>query len=460
MENSSYSKIFIALIAVLATFAAASTGLIMYEVMSVFLFVYFLLSLIDSIGKSYDLLTIPIVLLIFECLMMPMVVYNIYNDDILIRALRYNMAVPKEEYFSFVFPGTLAMIIGMRLPLMSSRTQTIKINQAVAGCKAYLQGKGNLGVLLIIIGASSGVLEVFTPGELRYVLYLFGRLIVVGVFYIFYSDAKNRKLYLIGALSFILLQSLAAGLFGDLIYTSLLGGLLIMLGGKLKTYYKVAFAVAGFIVVMLIQSVKADYRKITWAEGEQEVENTQAFATLVLDRLASPGQFFNLDVLFPVVNRFNQGMIVAKVMEYIPKYEPFADGETVYGSVVATFVPRVLWPDKPKAGGQYNMLRFTGFLVVGYSMNVGVIGEAYGNFGPEGGVVFMFVFGLFFNFIFYMIVVKSKKTPTLILWIPFIYLNAVQAETDTLMTINSTIKNILFMTFCYWGANRFLRLKL
>ena len=106
------------------------------------------------------------------------------------------------------------------------------------------------------------------------------------------------------------------------------------------------------------------------------------------------------------------------------------------------------------------MLRFTGFEIVGYSMNVGVIGEAYGNFGRTGGIVFMFVFGLFFNIIFYLIVVKSAKTPTLILWIPFIYLNAIQAETDTLMTINSTIKNILFLWFCYWAANKFLRLKL
>lgn len=459
MKNVS-SKIFIALIALLATFAAASTDLIMYEVMSVFLFVYFLLTLIDSIGKSYDLLAIPIVLLIFECLMMPMVVFNVYNDDILIRALRYNMAVPKEEYFSFVFPGTVAMIIGMRLPLMPGQTQTVKVNKALVACKMYLKNKGNLGILLIIIGASSGVLEVFTPGELRYVLYLFGRLIIVGVFYIYYSDATNKKLYLIGALVFILAQSLAAGLFGDFIYTSLLGGMLILLGGKLKVHYKFGFAIIGFIVVLLIQSVKADYRKITWTEEKEEVQNTEAFVTLIAERITNPSQFLDLDMLFPAVNRFNQGMIVAKVIEYVPKYEPFAEGQTVYASVLATFVPRILWPDKPIAGGQYNMLRFTGFMVVGYSMNVGVIGEAYGNFGRTGGVVFMFVFGLFFNLIFCLILKKTSKWPTLILWIPFIYLNAVQAETDTLMTVNSTIKNILFLVFCYWAANRFLRLKL
>lgn len=458
MENIT-SKIISALIALLAAFAASSTDMILYEVLSIFLFVYFLVNFINSIGKSYDLLSIPIVLLIFECLMMPIVVYNVYNDDALIRALRYNMAVSKEEYFSFVFPGTLAMIIGMRLPLMSMRTQTIKVNEAVAACKNYLSGKGNLGVLLIIIGASSGVLEIFTPGELRYVLYLFGRLIVVGVFYIYYSDAKNRKLYLAGALLFILAQSLAAGMFGDLIYTSLLGGMLVLLGVRLKTRYKVSFAVAGFIVVLLIQSVKADYRSLTWTDT-QEVGNSEAFITLIADRITNPSRFFDLDMLFPAVNRFNQGMIVAKVLEYIPRYEPFADGQTVYGSVAATFVPRILWPDKPMAGGQYNMLRFTGFTVVGYSMNVGVIGEAYGNFGPKGGIIFMFVFGLFFNLIFYIILQKTKRWPTLILWIPFIYLNAVQAETDTLMTVNSTIKNILFMTFCYWAADRFLRLKL
>jgi hypothetical protein len=453
------SKVVIILISLAAALVTISWELTMYEVASVFLFFYFLLSLIDSIGKSYDLLTVPILLLIFECLIMPSVVYNVYNEDALITALRYNMAVAKEEYFSFVFPGTVAMIIGMRIPLLSSESQTAKIRKAVIGCKEYLKSKGNLGVLLIIIGSVSGILEVFTPSELKYVLYLFGRLIIVGVFYIFYSDFRQRKLYLIGAIIFIFAQSLAAGMFGDLVYTALLGGMLLLLGMKLKTPYKFGFAVVGFIVVLLIQSVKADYRKLTWI-ANQEVGNSEAFISLVADRITNPSMFFNLYAIFPTVNRFNQGMIVAKVLEYIPRYEPFADGETVYGSVAATFVPRILWPDKPKAGGQYNMLRFTGFLVSGYSMNVGVIGEAYGNFGPRGGVVFMFIFGLFFNLIFYIILKKTKQWPTLILWIPFIYLNAVQAETDTLMTVNSTIKNILFMVFCYWAANRFLRLKL
>ncbi|MEJ8842234.1 hypothetical protein WG954_07555 [Lacibacter sp. H375] len=453
------SRVFIFLISLAAAIVTFTWELTMYEVASVFLFFYFLLSLIDSIGKSYDLLTVPILLLIFECLIMPSVVYNVYNDDSLIAALRYNMAVPKEDYFSFVFPGTVAMILGMRIPLLTRESQTAKIRKAVNACREYLRGKGNLGILLIIIGSVSGILEVFTPSELKYVLYLFGRLIIVGVFYIFYSDFKDRKLYVIGAILFIFAQSLAAGMFGDLVYTFLLGGMLIALGIKIKGYQKYLFATVGFVLILLIQSVKSDYRAVTWT-GEEDQQNTKAFLTLIADRLATPSRFFDLDMMFPIVNRFNQGMIVAKVIDYVPRFAPFADGETIYGSIASTFVPRILWPNKPMAGGHYNMRRFTGFEIVGYSMNTGVIGEAYGNFGRNGGIFFMFLYGLFFNVIFYIIVTKSNQTPTLILWIPFIYLNAIQAESDTLMTINSTIKNILFLWFCYWAADRFLRLKL
>lgn len=452
-------KVVIVILAIFGGLAGYLGNLTFYEYGSIALFIYYALHLLISMGKSYDLLVIPIVLLIFECLLMPILVYRIYNDDPLINALRYNMATPQEEYFGYMFPATVAMIIGMRLPIISQQKQLILVKRAIEGSKKYLVGKGNLGTLLISVGAATGVLDAFAPSSLNYVLFLFSQLIFVGAFYIYYSDSKNRKLFLLGALAFILLRSVSQGMFGDLVYISLLGGLLIMLGSKIKTHQKVLVAVGGFVVVLLIQSIKADFRSATWY-GRSNQGREEAFVSLIVDRLADPSQFFDTYAMFPTVNRFNQGMIVSKIMEYVPNYEPFAEGETVMYSVFSSFVPRILWPDKPKAGGHVNMLRFTGFEVVGYSMNLGVVGEAYANYGVNGGIFFMFVYGLLFNIVFYLILRKSISVPTIILWVPIIYLNAIQAETDTLMTINSTMKNIIFVAFCYWAANKFLRLKL
>ena len=106
------------------------------------------------------------------------------------------------------------------------------------------------------------------------------------------------------------------------------------------------------------------------------------------------------------------------------------------------------------------MIRFTGLEITGYSMNISPMGEAYGNFGVEGGIAFMFFYGLFYGFVILMLLRVIKKRPTLILWFPVLFLNSVQMETDILMCVNSIIKNLIFIYFCYWAANKFLRLKI
>lgn len=429
------------------------------EVISIGLFAFFLLSFIDSIGKTYSLLDVPILLALFQCLLMPIIVYHIYNNDPIIIALRYDMGVSADIYYAFMLPAVIALILGIKIPEFFSRNRNRKFTNAVASIKTYLVGKGNIGLLLMVIGFVSGFMQIFIPGDLKYVAYLFSKLLYVGALYTYFSDAKNRTIYLIGAVVAILLQSLAQGMFGELVYTLLLGTMLLLLGKKIKLSTKLTITVVGFIFIMLLQSVKGDYRKVVW-NGDGSQSNTGTFFALVMERISNPDQFLDWTLLFPTVNRFNQGMIVGKVLDYIPARARFAEGETIFTTIAASFVPRLFWPDKPISGGQWNMERFTGFVIEGYSMNISPMGEAYGNFGVEGGIIFMFFYGLFFALALLILIRIIKKTPTLILWFPILFLNSVQIETDILMCVNSLIKNLLFVWFCYWAANRFLRLKL
>ena len=457
-----YNKVIFGLIAVVVSvFFTTVEGLMIEEILSIGLFVYFLLDFIDSIGKSYNILDIPILLALFQCMLMPMVVYHVYNDDALIIALRYDMGVSAKTYYGFMFPAIVAMIIGMKFPPLFQGSYQQKFLLAIPSVKHYLVGKGNLGVLLIIIGAVTTVMRAFVGGPLAYVSYLFSFLLYVGILYTIFSDHKQRTWYLIGGGVFIFFQALRAGMFGELVYIMLLGFLLIMLGRRIGSGRKIGLALGGFVFILLLQNVKADYRKLTW---RAESVNTQgyagAFFSLITDRLAEPGRFFDLDLMFPTVNRFNQGMIVAKVLDHVPQRAPFAEGETIFKSLAASFVPRLLWPDKPESGGQANMLRFTGYLIEGYSMNISPMGEAYGNYGVEGGIFFMLFYGLFFSLLIMLLMRFVTKTPTLILWFPILFLNSIQIETDILMCLNSLIKNSLFVGFCYWAFPRFLRLKL
>ena len=313
-----------------------------------------------------------------------------------------------------------------------------------------------------MIGAVTTVMRAFAGGPLAYISYLFSFLLYVGILYTFFSDHKQRTWYLGGGGAFVLFQALRAGMFGELVYILLLGFLLVMLGRRIGSGLKIGLSVLGFFAILLLQSIKADYRKLTWygIDPEQSGGYTGAFFTLIADRLAEPGRFFDLDLMFPTVNRFNQGMIVGKVMVHVPDRAPFAEGETIFKSLAASFVPRLLWPDKPESGGHYNMERFTGYVIQGYSMNISPLGEAYGNYGVEGGILFMLCYGLLFAFLIMILMHFVTKRPTLILWFPVLFLNSIQMETDILMCLNSFIKNSIFVGFCFWAFPRLLRLKL
>lgn len=455
-------KLFFVLIAIIVTsLFSVYDGIRWEELASIALFTFFLIDFIDSIGKSYNIMDIPILLAIFQCLLMPALVYHVYNDDYFVRALKYDMSVSADVYYGFMFPAIVLMIIGMKLPSMFQRSYAKRFTVAILIVKQYLKGKGNLGVLLIIIGFVTTLMKSFISGQLAYIVYLFSLLLYVGTLYTYFSDHRLRIWYLSGGALVITTDALAQGMFGELLYITVLVVLLILLEKKIKDWLKYTVAIVGFFAVLLLQSVKSDYRNITWrGEGRGDQSNTEAFFNLIVERLGTPERFYDLDLLFPTVNRFNQGMIVGKVLDYVPNHAPFAEGETIFLSLAATFVPRFMWPDKPMAGGHFNMERFAGFRLDGVSMNISPMGEAYGNYGVEGGIFFMLLYGLFFAMLIVLLMNYVKKRPTIILWFPVLFLNSVQIETDILMVLNSLIKNIIFVAFCYWGANKFLRLKL
>jgi len=433
----------------------------LYEAASIFLFIFFILKFIGSIGFEYEVNLITILFGIFQLLIMPMVVYRLYNTKSNVIALFYNMSVSEEVYYSYIIPALLMMIVGMLLPLFRNTTKTAVVKKAMTNCRQYLKGKSNIGIIMMIIGLSTGVLEPFISSELRYIAYLLSKLLFVGIFYVLFSEIKQKKLYIIGGVSALLIQTIIQGMFGELIYTSLLAFILIIIGRPIRFYKKLILCLTGAFLVIVLQSIKREYRAVAWYGRQTEsASNSEFFASLLWKRITNPSEIFEETNFFPIVVRFNQGLIQSKVMDYIPNYNSYAEGTTIFNSVVASFVPRFLWPDKPIAGGKWNMEYFTGLIIEGYSMNVGPFGEAYGNFGSTGGIIFMLFYGLFFNLAMFFLLKVSKSKPTIILWFPIIFLNAIQVETDILMTINSVIKNCLFVAICYWAADRFMRIQL
>jgi hypothetical protein len=253
-------------------------------------------------------------------------------------------------------------------------------------------------------------------------------------------------------------QTIITGMFGDFVFMLACSLILILLGNRTSFSKKLMYAFLGIFLILIIQSIKIDYRKRNWLEGAGA--DPVYFAQLITDRVTDPAALFDPNKIFYAAVRMNQGWLVAVTMMRVPEKRPYAYGETIWSSIAAAIVPRFLWPDKPKVGGAENIKRFWGIDLHGYSINIGPLGEAYGNFGPTGGVIYMFFYGLTFNLILSGILKLTEKRPTLVLWIPFLFFYAVVVETDLLTTLGSLVKAVFFTWIIFQAFRIAFRIKL
>ncbi len=419
-----------------------SGGLSTWENLSVSLFVFFLLNFLLDLGNGIVILDLTILLAFVNCLIMPVIFYHVYTKENPLAFLwgKY-MPISSDDYFSFALPAVVMLILGLKLPLGKSK---INKNPAVyiENVKAYLAHNPKLGLYLVATGGVAGMLNFLVPSALKEIFFLMAHLVFVGVFYVIYSPSKNKQVIVPGVILLMLGTSLLTGMFGELIFILACSLVLILLGKKVKYWKKLSFAFLGIFIIILIQSVKSDYRKKTWFE--EGGADPAYFVELIADRITTPSNMLNPNGLFVLSVRMNQGWLVAETMKMVPDKHPFGNGEPLIDAIFASFIPRVLWPDKPEAGGKANLKRFWGFDLIGWSTNIGTLGEAYANFDRAGGLFYMFFYGLFFNFVLSRILKMAEKRHTIVLWLPYLFFSVINVETDLLSTMGALIKGIIF----------------
>jgi hypothetical protein len=394
-----------------------------------------------NLGNKIVILDLTVLMAMMTCLIMPVVFYHVYTkDNPLARLWIKYMPIASDDYFSFAVPGVLAMTLGIKL-----RLGNMKINSNptvyLENVKKYLEVHPNLGFILIGIGLGSGFLSFLAPESLREVFFLMAHLTFVGAFYVIYSPSKRKRLIVPGVILLMISQSIITGMFGEFIFILACSLILLLLGRKITFQRKLAFALVGIFLIVLIQSIKKDYRKRSWGETGAD---PAYFAELISDRIASPSTMLDPEGLFVTSVRMNQGWLVATTMKMVPEKHPYGNGEPLIEAVAASVVPRFVWPDKPEAGGKANLKRFWGFNLVGWSTNIGTLGEAYANFGRTGGIFYMFFYGLFFNLALSVLLKRSERRPTLVLWIPYLFFAAIPVETDLLSTMGALVKGLIF----------------
>ena len=358
------------------------------------------------------------------------------------------MVIDKMDYFSFALPATILLILGLSFPL--ARHKKVSDVYLLRRVRLYLFNKGYIGLLFILIGILCSVIVPFLGESIKAIVYFFSQLTFVGAIYLIHSNIKSKKLVLIFIFSLLMIQVVLTGMYGELIFWSLLGTIVLLVGNtKFSLIKRIALVTAGMFTILLIQSVKHEYRDKVWRGAERGNDPGLLFQ-LVRDRISDPASIFDPERIYNITVRGNQGFLVARAMDYVPKHEPFADGETIYNSILSSIVPRIFWRDKPRVGGHENICRFLGDCgKYNYSYNIGQLGEGYVNFGKTGGAIFMFFYGLFINWCFFTIKSMSLQHPTLILWIPLLFYSVLSLETDVLTFLNSFIKGCIFCWMCF-----------
>jgi hypothetical protein len=399
-----------------------------------FIFIFFSIHFFTSLGKTIPLKTLMVVISSLQWIVGPFLAYHYFPDS-----PNYYMIVEEANYMPYVVFGEIAFIIG--LFLFSSDS----IKSLYEEIKKFENNRViyKRGVYLLILGSIMSILLPVVPASLRFFFFLISYTKYVGVFYIFSTKSPFKWWFLAFAFSFEFINSFKNAMFHDLILWMIYIYIMYAFLTKITSINKIISLVGISVFVILIQTIKADYREVVWENKIEDDTQKIAFATdLATQELAKDAPNWETkNKKQNIVDRINQGWIIARIMYMVPHFEPFANGETIKRGLEAAVLPRILAPDKMKTGGKEYFPRFTGIILSDKtSMNLSIIGEAYANFGPVGGIIFMFLLGLFYNLSVKYLTFKAEKIPELLLWIPLIYFYTVRAESDFTTSINHIVK--------------------
>jgi hypothetical protein len=376
------------------------------------------------------------------CLLMPYIGYIYFSkSSALARLWVKSMPVTEDVYFGYMIPAIVCMGFAFFLLRKNSRDDETMINPMVSELKTNIQQipTGSI-IVLSIAGLIAHAIEPFLPDSLQQVNSFLYFSFYTSIFYIFYyTNFPYKKIFLSFAILFVIKDALSSGMFTIIAYMGGIFLILILAGKKISFTKRLLFLVIAFSFVGFLQLFKTNWRSAT-RRGNTDV-------SVVLATTAAKSNDNRVEtVLFPLYLRMNQGFNIGLIMRRIPSNVDYLGGNYLALSFASAFVPRLLWPDKPMAGGQYNMKIYTGVEIKGWSTNVGPLGEAYGNFGVEGGCFYMIVFGLFIRLCYTGFLKICRKQPIFFVWMPVLFFQVIYVmETDSLQAFNSLAKGSVFL---------------
>lgn len=355
------------------------------------------------------------------------------------------MKVPESVYFDYALPAILIFVFA--LFLFEKRQEGLVVKNILEQAKDQLSSLGNAPYFLVIAGLVAFYLRNSAPASLSFILTILFLGVFAGIAYLYFNrkvDFKGKLIIVLFTL-WILYQAVLSAMFTIVVYMGISFFGLLMLNKRFSFVQKtlgMAFLL-GF--TMVLQFSKTNFRML----GKRNLIQGSAlktFANVYVQNLVHIRDAFNIQSFFPIYLRTNQGYQLASVMHHMPAHRPHDHGSLLGKSILASLVPRAIWPTKPEAGGKKNMKYYANTFLDTTSMNVGPIGEGYGAFGKWGGILYMFLFGTFLSLAFRFFIRLARRRPLLLFWQPLIFYEVIFCmENDTMQALNSLIKITVFL---------------
>lgn len=437
------------LFSIVAMIIALMSNAYFMSVLGLGLFVFAATDFLEKIGRGIPILEAMIFIACLQWIVGP---YIDYVSEY--RHFKYHMYVPEEAYMDLVVPALF--LFALPVYYISN-----KIDYSYfLGQIRQIKLSDRFAVNLIIFGFLSDIVGRFAPASIGFVFFLASGVKFIGLICLFYGNSKKKWLafYILFAFEFLL--AVGGGVFHNLLLWLVFIFLFIAGLYKISFTRKFVLISLGFTGMLILQAIKAEFRKEI-GSGSFAGTKTELFITLFFAKAESYLMSKDENIvqlkseaeIEEANNRLNQGWIISRIMSQIPSKKPYLHGETVEDAISSSLVPRFLMKSKAAGGGgRLTYEKLTGFHLLSASMGTGVLGEAYGNYGVGGTYSFMFLWGLFLALFYKFIFNQAHTIPSLPLFLPIIFLQAIKAETDLFTVLNHLVKSTVFVFgFIYIG---------
>lgn len=410
------------------------------------LFAYTLFWFVNTTGKEIAIGPVISMIATAQWLLGPYFAY--YHDAI---TYKYRMYVDEETYFLYVVPSLFLFVVAIRTfsPILSiSQLRNYILRTSLLNSRNIYY--------IFAIGAATQLATTSLPFSLRFILFLISQFTFIASIYMMVLRMRFRWICL--GISFFIVgtSSLEYSLFHIILLWSTLIASYICAELRISFGKKILFFTISILLVAQLQAAKSEYRlRITQDPGSAGIFTLMD--AMVENSLFQNSEFSSTSTNSGELNaRLNQGWIISAAMNHVPAVREFENGETIFRAFQDSFLPRFLF-EKRAINVSDGFEKYTGLRVSSdTSFGISVVGEAWVNFGYYG-IIFMGAFGIFYAFILRSTVVIARGFPTVIFWIPLIFLQATKAETETVVVLNHIVKSGVLVAMFYFFAYKVLK---